>query len=93
MLAIFKLYPRLRRLLCCSISDSNVCNMGEPKRRFVAKAEAGKGWRIWNVKQKKWWGERYQDFPEKLLAELNGGKVPQRITSLIRQTARKRVTK
>ncbi len=65
--------------------------MGKPKNRFVAKAEASKGWRIWDNKQKKWWGERYQSFPEHLLAELNGGKHPDRITELIRQTARKRV--
>jgi hypothetical protein len=65
--------------------------MGKPKNRFVAKAEAGKGWRIWDNQQKKWWGERYQIFPEQLLAELNGGKRPDRITELIRQTARKRV--
>lgn len=59
----------------------------------MAKAEAGKGWRIWNIKQKKWWGERYQEIPEKLLAELNGEKAPERITSLIKRTPRKRVTK
>ena len=50
--------------------------MGKEKRRFVAKAEAGKGWRIWDNTQKKWWGEIYQSFPEKLLQELNGDKSP-----------------
>jgi hypothetical protein len=64
--------------------------MGKPKKRFVAKAESGKGWRIWDNKQKKWWGEHYQNFPEQLLAELNGDKAPDRITSLLKQTVRKR---
>jgi hypothetical protein len=64
-------------------------NLGKQKSRFVAKAEAGMGWRIWDNQQKKWWGERYQNFPERLLAELNGGKRPDRITELVRQTARK----
>jgi hypothetical protein len=64
--------------------------MGKPKRRFVAKAESGKGWRIWDNKMQKWWGERYEDFPEKLLVELNGDKTPDRIKQLIRHTKRKR---
>lgn len=28
--------------------------------RFVAKAEADKGWRIGDNQQKKWWGQAYQ---------------------------------
>jgi hypothetical protein len=36
--------------------------MGKPKHRFVAKAEAKKGWRIWDIKQKKWWGQTYEMF-------------------------------
>ena len=62
--------------------------MGKPKHRFVARAEAGKGWRIWDNQQKKWWGERYQSFPEHLLAELNGSKRPEQLAELIRQTPR-----
>ena len=64
--------------------------MGKPNNRFVAKAEAGKGWHIWDNMQKKWWGERYQNYPESLLAELNGEKRPQRLIELIKQTPRKR---
>jgi len=64
--------------------------MGKPTRRFVAKAEAGKGWRIWNNKLKRWWGEHYQEFPEQLLAELNGSKRPDQLTELIKRTPRKR---
>ena len=65
--------------------------MGKRKNRFVAAAEAGKGWRIRDNKQRKCWGERYRSFPEELLAELNGGKRPDRIAELIKRTARKRV--
>ena len=54
----------------------SLADMGKPKRRFVAKAEEGKGWRIWDKKQRKWWGERYQSFPGHLLEELNGEKQP-----------------
>ena len=64
--------------------------MGKPKRRFVAKAEKEKGWRIWDNLEKKWWGERYVNFPEQLLAELNGHKRPDELKELIRQTPRKR---
>lgn len=59
--------------------------MEKPKNRFGAEAEAGKGWRIWDKQQKKWWGERYQSFPENLLLELNGDKRPEHLTQLIRQ--------
>ena len=56
----------------------------------MAKAEAGQGWRIWDNLIKRWWGERYQNFPEKLLVELNGDKRPGQLVELIRQTPRKR---
>ena len=59
--------------------------------RFVAKAESGKGWRIWDNQQKKWWGQVYQNHPVQLIAELNGQKRPARLTELAKQTERKRV--
>lgn len=57
--------------------------------RFVGKAEAGKGWRIWDNLAKKWWGEAYLSYPDALLAELNGPKRPERLTELGWQTERK----
>ena len=63
--------------------------MGKPRKRFVAKAEAKKGWRIWDNKQKRWWGERYENLPESLLAELNTDKRPEQVNMLLRQTKRK----
>ena len=65
--------------------------MGKRKSRFVAKAEAGKGWRIWDNLQKKWRRERYRNYPDHLLAELNGDKRPDRLTDLIKQAAQDRV--
>lgn len=57
----------------------------------MAKAEAGRGWRIWDNKIRRWWGERHESYPETLLAELNGDKRPVRLTELAKRTRRKRV--
>ena len=64
--------------------------MGKEGSRFVGRAEAGKGWRIWDNKMRKFWGERYENYPALLLAELNGAKRPDRLKELVRQTPRKR---
>jgi len=48
-------------------------------RSYVAKAEAGKGWRIWERKMKKWWGNYFKIYPEELLAELNGAHGQRRL--------------
>jgi hypothetical protein len=65
--------------------------MGKPKSRFVAKAEADRGWRIWDKQQKKWWGERYKHFPGALIIELNSEKRPEVITALTHTVKRRRV--
>ena len=41
-------------------------------RRYVAKAEPGKGWRIFESKMQRWWGNYFSMYPEELLEELNG---------------------
>ena len=64
--------------------------MGKPQRRFVARAKARAGWRIWDNMQKKWWGECYVSLPAGLLKELNGPKRPQQLVELIKETPRKR---
>lgn len=56
--------------------------MGKPNHRYVAKAVPDKGWRVWNRKTKKWWGNYFPYYPEKLLAELNGEKRPQVLVDL-----------
>jgi hypothetical protein len=52
------------------------------RERYVCKAVAGKGWRIWNRKMNKWWGNHFKQFPAELLAELNGPKRPAEIARL-----------
>ena len=59
--------------------------MGRPNARFVAKAVKGTGWRVWDRTQKKWWGNPLRQFPEELLAELNGPKRPEKLVELCRR--------
>lgn len=40
--------------------------------KFVARAEAGVGWRIWNRRTKRWWGNVFDAYPAAVLEELNG---------------------
>jgi hypothetical protein len=63
--------------------------MAAATARFVARAEAGNGWRVYDRQMRKWWGTRSDRFPEELLAELNGPKRPERIVELTRGTKRK----
>lgn len=70
-----------------------ILNMGKEKRRFVGKSVAEEGWRIWDNKIRRWWGEHYLHYPEQLLAELNDEKRPERLTELVRKTGRKRVSR
>lgn len=59
-------------------------------RRYVARGVPG-GYRIWNNKARRWWGDLYELCPDELLAELNGAADPDRITELLRRhRARKR---
>lgn len=37
--------------------------MRKQRDGFVAKAEAGEGWRSLDNRQKSWWDERYRRFP------------------------------
>ena len=60
--------------------------MAKNKRRFVPKAIAGLGWRIWDIKR--YWGQVYRDMPEDLLDELNGQKRSEELTQLQKHIAR-----
>lgn len=59
--------------------------MGEPRKKYVARAITGVGWRIWNRQQQKWWGNAFKAYPEELLNELNGANRPERIVELSKQ--------
>jgi len=54
--------------------------------RYVAKAIKGKGWRVWNRKMKRWWGNYFKEYPEELLDELNGKKDPKKIVELSKKS-------
>ncbi len=59
--------------------------MGKPDARYVAKSEAGKGWRVWDRKLRRGWGEWRREYPQELLAELNGPRRPDRLVALCRR--------
>lgn len=52
--------------------------------QYVCKAIPGQGWRVWNRRTKRWWGNYFIEFPEALLAELNGEKRPEILVKLCR---------
>jgi hypothetical protein len=53
------------------------------KRRYVARGVPG-GYRIWDNKIRRWWGDHYELCPDGLLTELNGAADPARITALLK---------
>jgi hypothetical protein len=53
------------------------------RRRYVAIGIPG-GYRVWDNKARRWWGELYQLCPDRLLDELNGTANPEKITDLLR---------
>lgn len=63
--------------------------MAEPegmmsRRRYVARGVSG-GYRIWDGKARRWWGDLYELCPDALLDELNGAADPEAITALIKR--------
>ena len=58
--------------------------MGKPVIRYVCRAVPGLGWRIWDRKMNKWWGNPFSYFPQLVIDELNGEKRPDALVSLTR---------
>ncbi|WP_182881881.1 MULTISPECIES: hypothetical protein [unclassified Microbispora] len=54
------------------------------RRRYVARGVPG-GYRIWDNKARRWWGDLYELCPDDLLNELNGEKNSEKITALLQQ--------
>jgi hypothetical protein len=48
--------------------------MGKINTRYCVRAEKGKGWRIWDRKLNKFWGNPFKDYPTKILDLLNTGR-------------------
>jgi hypothetical protein len=53
------------------------------RRRYVARGVPG-GYRIWDNKARRWWGDLYELCPDELLDELNGDRDYEKITALLR---------
>jgi hypothetical protein len=54
------------------------------RRRYVARGVSG-GYRIWDTKARRWWGDLYELCPDDLLTELNSDADPEKITALLRR--------
>jgi hypothetical protein len=53
------------------------------RRRYVARGVPG-GYRIWDNKARRWWGDLYELCPDDLLAELNGAARYEKSTELLK---------
>lgn len=60
--------------------------MGKRKRRYVGRAIPAAGWRVWDNKLQRFWGEVYDPYPQSLLNELNGEKRPQSLADLAKRS-------
>ena len=74
------------------VHDEVAPAMGKPNTRYVAKAVPGEGWRIWNRRSKRWWGNYFKEYPQALLDELNDQKRPEVLVKLS-QTAQAKCKK
>ncbi len=54
------------------------------RRRYVARGAPG-GYRIWDNRGGRWWGDLYELCPDDLLVELNGRADPARLTALMKR--------
>ncbi|MEG3633538.1 hypothetical protein [Micromonospora sp. S2-005] len=54
------------------------------RRRYVARGVDG-GYRIWDNRGRRWWGDLYELCPDELLNELNGARDYAKITALLRK--------
>ncbi len=54
------------------------------RRRYVVRGVPG-GFRIWDNRARRWWGDHYEIQPDELVAELNGDADQTRITALLKR--------
>ena len=62
--------------------DTERPDFGVFPKRYVAKNIEGTGWSIWDRDEHKWWGSPFREYPEDLLAELNGPMRPEILAEL-----------
>ena len=64
------------------------CNRRETysvsRRQYVARGVPG-GYRIWDNKRRRWWGDLYEFCPDDLLNELNADADYQKTTALLKR--------
>jgi hypothetical protein len=53
------------------------------RRRYVVRGVPG-GYRIWDNRARRWWGDQYEMQPDDLVAELNGSADYARVTALLK---------
>jgi hypothetical protein len=54
------------------------------KRRYVARGVPG-GYRVWDNRGRRYWGDHFELCPDDLLTELNGARRPERLTEIQRR--------
>ncbi|MFE2868900.1 MULTISPECIES: hypothetical protein [unclassified Embleya] len=54
------------------------------RRRYVARGVPG-GYRIWDNRARRWWGDLYELCPDELVVALNGSTTPETITALLKR--------
>ena len=57
--------------------------MAKSSIRFVARAEKGTGWRIWDKMQRQFWGPVFPQQPSSVIAELNAEKRGPQLDKLV----------
>lgn len=64
-------------------SGDGIAILPPVRRRYVARGVAG-GYRIWDNRTRRWWGDLYELCPDELLDELNGARDYAKMTALLR---------
>jgi hypothetical protein len=54
------------------------------RRQYLARGVPG-GYRIWDNKRRRWWGELYELCPDDLLDELNGEANYEKVSALLKR--------
>jgi hypothetical protein len=54
------------------------------RRRYVVRGVPD-GYRIWDNRARRWWGDQYEVQPDDLVAELNGNADYARVTALLKR--------
>ncbi|MEU7155347.1 hypothetical protein [Streptomyces chrestomyceticus] len=54
------------------------------RRRYVARGVPG-GYRVWDNRGRRWWGDLYELCPDELVEALNGGADPAKLMALMKR--------